>query len=85
MIGAAIGFLANIAPPAREPLAVAAVLGTNLGPTVTPFGSLATLLWLTIIRRKGEEVSTLGYMRVGILTAPPVLLAATIALWLVLR
>lgn len=85
MIGAAIGVLANTAPPAREPLALAAVLGANLGPTVTPFGSLATLLWLTIIRRKGEQLSTLGYMRVGILTAPPTLLAATLVLWLVLR
>jgi arsenical pump membrane protein len=85
MIGAAIGLLGNATPAAREPLALAAVLGANLGPTVTPFGSLATLLWLTIIRRKGEELSTLEYMRVGILTAPPTLLAATIVLWLVIR
>jgi len=85
MIGAAIEVLNNAAPAAREPLALAAALGANLGPTVTPFGSLATLLWLTIVRRKGERLSTLGYMRVGALTAPPTLLAATIALWLVLR
>jgi arsenical pump membrane protein len=85
MIGAAIGVLDHAAPAAREPLALAAVLGANLGPTVTPFGSLATLLWLTIVRRKGEQLSTLGYMRVGALTAPPTLLAATIALWMVLR
>lgn len=85
MIGAAIGVLHNATPVAREPLALAAILGANLGPTVTPFGSLATLLWLTIVRRKGEQLSTLGYMRVGALTAPPTLLAATIALWLVLR
>jgi arsenical pump membrane protein len=85
MIGAAIGLLGNATPAAREPLALAAILGANLGPTVTPFGSLATLLWLTIIRRKGEQLSTLEYMRVGILTAPPTLLAATIVLWLVIR
>ncbi|HEY8599428.1 MAG TPA: ArsB/NhaD family transporter [Thermomicrobiales bacterium] len=85
MIGAAIGLLGNATPAAREPLALAAVLGANLGPTVTPFGSLATLLWLTIVRRKGEQLSTLEYMRVGILTAPPTLLAATVALWLVIR
>lgn len=85
MIGAAIGLLGNATPAAREPFALAAVLGANLGPTVTPFGSLATLLWLTIIRRKGEQLSTLAYMRVGILTAPPTLLAATLVLWLVLR
>lgn len=85
MIGVAIGLLADVTASAREPLALAAVLGANLGPTVTPFGSLATLLWLTIIRRKGEQISTLGYMRVGILTAPPTLFVASIVLWLVIR
>ena len=60
MIGAAIGLLATADPAAREPLALAAVLGTNLGPTITPFGSLATMLWLSIVRRKGETLTTLA-------------------------
>jgi arsenical pump membrane protein len=85
MIGAAIGLLARATPAAREPLALAAVLGTNLGPTVTPFGSLATMLWLTIVRRRGETLTTLTYMKVGAITASTTLLAATLALWLVLR
>lgn len=85
MIGALIGLLGNAAPPAREPLALAALLGVNLGSIVTPFGSLATLLWLAIIRRKGVQLSSLGYMRVSIVIAPPTLLSATLALWLVLR
>lgn len=85
MIGAAIGLLATATPAAREPLAFATLLGTNLGPTVTPFGSLATMLWLTIVRRRGETLSTLDYMKVGAITAPTTLLAATLALWLVLR
>ena len=85
IIGTAIGLLANATPTAREPLALAAVLGANLGSTVTPFGSLATMLWLTLIRRKGESLSTLRYMQVGIITAPLTLLAAMLALWLVLR
>lgn len=85
MIAALIGLLAHAQPAARQPLALAAVLGANLGPVVTPFGSLATLLWLTIVRRKGEQLSALDYMKVGVLTAPPVLLGATLTLWLVLR
>ncbi len=85
MIGALIGLLGNAAPPARAPLALAALLGVNLGAIVTPFGSLATLLWLAIIRRKGVQLSSLGYMRVSIVIAPPTLLSATLALWLVLR
>jgi len=85
MVAGMIGLLGHADPAARQPLALATILGANLGPVVTPFGSLATLLWLTIVRRKGEEVSTLGYMKVGALVAPPVLLAATLALWAVLR
>jgi arsenical pump membrane protein len=85
MIAGLIGILDHAAPGARAPLALAAILGANLGPVVTPFGSLATLLWLTIVRRKGEDLTTLEYMRVGALIAPPVLLLATLALWAVLR
>lgn len=85
MIGAVIGILGNASPAAREPLALAAVLGTNLGSTVTPFGSLATMLWLTTVRRKGEQLTTLSYMKIGAITAPTTLLAAVLALWLVLR
>lgn len=85
MIGALIGLLGDAAPQAREALALAALLGVNLGSIVTPFGSLATLLWLAIVRRKGEKLSSLGYMCVSIVIAPPTLLFATLALWLVLR
>ena len=85
MIGALIGLLGDAAPQAREALALAALLGVNLGSIVTPFGSLATLLWLAIVRRKGEQLSSLGYMRVSIVIAPPTLLLATLALWFVLR
>jgi len=85
MVAALIGVLRQADPAAREPLALAVVLGGNRGPVVTPFGSLATLLWLAIVRRKGEAITGAGYMKVGALVAPPVLLAATLALWAVLR
>ncbi len=85
MFGAMISVLGQSAPSVREPLALAAILGANIGPIVTPFGSLATLLWLTIIRQQGEWLPTHRYMRVSVLIAPPTLLAATLALWLALR
>ena len=85
LVAATIGVLQHAAPDAREPLALAAILGGNIGPTVTPFGSLATLIWLAIIRRRGERLSGRDYLRVGVVTAPPTLLAAVLALWLVLR
>jgi arsenical pump membrane protein len=71
--------------PAREALAYGVLLGANIGPTLTTYGSLATMLWLAIVRKRGLDVSTRTYLRVGIVSMPPVLTAATGALWVVLR
>jgi arsenical pump membrane protein len=69
----------------RQALAYGVLVGANIGPTLTTYGSLATMLWLAIVRKRGLDVSTRDYLRVGLLGAPPVLAAATAALWLVLR
>jgi arsenical pump membrane protein len=60
-------------------------LEANIGPTVTTYGSLATMLWLALIRKRGLDVSTAEYLRVAAITTPIVLIAATVTLWLVLR
>jgi arsenical pump membrane protein len=46
-------------------------------------GSLATILWLTAIRREGEHVSAWQFLRLGALVMPAALLAALAGLWLV--
>jgi arsenical pump membrane protein len=69
----------------RDNLAGAVIVGVNLGPNLTTIGSLATMLWLVLMRRRGLEVSTLAYLRVGIITTVPTLLAAAGGLWLVAR
>ena len=43
-------------------------------------GSLATMLWLVALRREGEHVSALGFMRIGALVMPPALIAALLLL-----
>jgi arsenical pump membrane protein len=58
----------------------AALLGVNLGPNATVNGSLATLLWLTIVRRAGIAIAPLTFARVGILAAVPALIAALLLL-----
>ena len=74
------------AAAAGGPGAVLAVLvGVNTGPNLTYVGSLATLLWLRILRQRGTEVSTAEFLRLGAITVPPVLIASTLALWLSLR
>jgi arsenical pump membrane protein len=81
----AIPVIERTAGPARDALAYGVLVGANIGPTLTTYGSLATMLWLAIVRRRGLDVSTRDYLRVGLLGTPPVLVAATAALWLVLR
>lgn len=61
-------------------LATAAVVGIDLGPNLTTVGSFATMLWLTLLRRRGLAVSAWAYSRVGLLVTPPALLAAIGAL-----
>ncbi len=81
----ALSFVARTHGPVREALAYGTLVGANVGPTLTTYGSLATMLWLTLIRKRGLDVSTAEYLRVALLTTPAVVLAATLALWMVLR
>ena len=64
---------------------LAVLIGVNAGPNLTYVGSLATLLWRRVLRQRGEELPISEFMRLGALTVPPVLIAATVALWVSLR
>jgi len=63
-------------------LVYANVVGNDIGPKFTPIGSLATLLWLYMLDRKGDiRVTVYEYMKVGVLIALPVLFFTLITLW----
>lgn len=61
--------------------AYAALLGTNIGPNLAIMGSLATLIWLSILRGRGLEVTAVDYLKVGAVAMPAILLAAVLGLW----
>ena len=52
------------------------LIGVDLGPNLSITGSLATILWLTAIRREGEDVGFWRFLKVGAVVMPPALLAA---------
>lgn len=60
----------------------AALLGADLGPNLTIMGSLATMLWLFILRQRGLTVSVRQYFVLGSLVATATLLVGTLWIWL---
>jgi arsenical pump membrane protein len=80
----ALGAVGHIAPSARLGFIVATIFGCDLGPNLTTVGSLATILWLLILRRRNLDVSGLDYFKVGILVTPLMLLAGAFTTWLLL-
>jgi arsenical pump membrane protein len=71
---------------ASAPGAVLAMLiGVNVGPNLTYVGSLATLLWRRIVHAHDEDVDTREFLKLGALTVPASLVAATVSLWLALQ
>jgi len=63
-------------------LPFASLIGLSVGAKLTPIGSLATLLWLGLLRRDGVELSWGQYLKYGLALTLPVLLVSLGALWL---
>ncbi|GAB0116507.1 arsenic transporter [Acidisoma sp. 7E03] len=65
-----------------DQVASAILVGVDLGPNLSVTGSLATILWLSALRREGLQVDAWTFLRLGLLVMPPALLLALLGLTL---
>ena len=58
----------------------AMLIGVDLGPNLSVTGSLATILWLVVLRREGLEIGTWNFLRLGILVMPTALVLSILTI-----
>ena len=63
-------------------MTAAILIGVDLGPNLSVTGSLATILWLTALRREKQNVSARDFLLLGAVAMPPALLLSLAALLL---
>jgi arsenical pump membrane protein len=84
VMNSALVSIAGAPPAIRHGFIAGTMFGCDLGPNLTTVGSLATVLWLLILRHRNVDVSGLDYFKVGLVVTPLMLFAGALTMWLLL-
>lgn len=77
--------LVPLVAPIGPAAVLAALIGLNAGPNLTPHGSLATVLWRKVLREHDAGVAPRAFYRAGLLATPAILVLAPAALWVAVQ
>lgn len=80
LVGALSIHAAEVDGMVQQAMVYANIIGCDLGPKITPIGSLATLLWLHVLAKRGITISWGYYFKTGIVLTLPILVATLCAL-----
>ena len=72
---------ATVTGPTLINLIFSNIIGNNLGPHFFPFGSLAILMWIEMMKRKGIKLSIKEYLKVGSILSIAQVAIASAVLW----
>jgi Na+/H+ antiporter NhaD/arsenite permease-like protein len=82
VVGNLPAYLALQPPGSSIVHTIAILIGVNAGSVITPWASLATMLWHARLQRAGIRISWRRFALWGCILAPLTVAAATLALWL---
>jgi len=64
-------------------VSAATMIGVDLGPNLSVTGSLATILWLTALRREGLHIGAWQFLKIGVVVATPAVILSLATLIIV--
>jgi len=77
-----VGSISDPSEFTRHGLIYSTILGNDLGPNLTIFGSLSSMLWLLILRRNGIFITPGQFLKLGLLVTPPMLFLGALAVYI---
>ena len=57
------------------------IMGADMGPNITIMGSLSSMLWLVLLRRRGLEIHPLQYLKLGLIITPLILIVGALSIY----